>query len=224
MTLVGVKASCGLYVHLTATLMFLLCSPSWVHGPQSETPSITSSRGSFEGALPPPSVKLHSSAITCGSGTRPAATSRSSCRPVMARLVGLDCALNKLARRMKCTQCNGRRVTVRAVEPGERSGPSGASVGFDLVRRNSSTSCRPDPRPNRELRKTNRRLATTQKRMRPSSMQPSHSAEGASPGATAASPGEVDGDWQRPLARRSADIYSVWLARSAIKSSKGEPA
>jgi hypothetical protein len=39
---------------------------------------------------------------------------------VMAKLVGLDCALNKLAQRMKCTQCDGRRVTVRAVEPGER--------------------------------------------------------------------------------------------------------
>jgi hypothetical protein len=40
---------------------------------------------------------------------------------VMAKLVGLDCGgLNKLARRMKCTQCEGRRVTVRAVEPGER--------------------------------------------------------------------------------------------------------
>jgi hypothetical protein len=28
---------------------------------------------------------------------------------VMAKLVGLDCGLNKLARRMKCTQCQGRR-------------------------------------------------------------------------------------------------------------------
>ena len=54
-----------------------------------------------------------------------------------------------LSRRIKCTQCDGRRVTIRAVEPGERSGPSGASVGFDLVRRNSSANCRPDPRPNR---------------------------------------------------------------------------
>ena len=39
---------------------------------------------------------------------------------VMAKLVGLDCGLNRLARRMKCTQCQGRRVTVRTVEPGER--------------------------------------------------------------------------------------------------------
>jgi hypothetical protein len=39
---------------------------------------------------------------------------------VMAKLVGLDCGLNKLARRMKCTQCDGGRVTVRTVESGER--------------------------------------------------------------------------------------------------------
>jgi hypothetical protein len=38
---------------------------------------------------------------------------------VMAKLVGLDCGLNKLARRMKCTQCDSRQVTVRAVETGE---------------------------------------------------------------------------------------------------------
>jgi hypothetical protein len=39
---------------------------------------------------------------------------------VVARIVGLDRRLNKFASRMKCTQCDGRRVTVRAVEPGER--------------------------------------------------------------------------------------------------------
>jgi len=39
---------------------------------------------------------------------------------VMARIVGLDCGLNALARRMRCTQCESRRVAVRAVEPGER--------------------------------------------------------------------------------------------------------
>ena len=44
---------------------------------------------------------------------------------VKAKLVGLDCGLNQLARRMKCAQCEGRRVTVRAVEPGCRSASKG---------------------------------------------------------------------------------------------------
>jgi hypothetical protein len=39
---------------------------------------------------------------------------------VLAKLVGYDCPLDKLARRMKCQQCGEKRVRVRAVEPGER--------------------------------------------------------------------------------------------------------
>jgi hypothetical protein len=39
---------------------------------------------------------------------------------VLAKPVGYDFRLGKLARRMKCQQCGERRVRVRAVEPGER--------------------------------------------------------------------------------------------------------
>ena len=39
---------------------------------------------------------------------------------VLAKPVGYDFRLGKLARRMKCQQCGEKRVRVRAVEPGER--------------------------------------------------------------------------------------------------------
>ena len=39
---------------------------------------------------------------------------------VLAKIVGYDCKLGNLARRLKCRQCGEKRVRVRAVEPGER--------------------------------------------------------------------------------------------------------
>ncbi len=117
MTLLGVKGSCGLYVHLAVPhwVPVMLCL--WVHGTMSEARSIISSRRSFG---PPPAATVgeaallgHHLGIKCQTCRHVAVILPA----VMAKLVGLDCGLNKLARQMKCTQCDGSRVMVRAVEP-----------------------------------------------------------------------------------------------------------
>lgn len=37
----------------------------------------------------------------------------------LAQLVGYDCSLSKLDRRLRCRRCNEKRVRVRAVQQGE---------------------------------------------------------------------------------------------------------
>ena len=115
-TLLGVKGSGGLYVHLAVPhrvpVMFYL----WVHGTMSEARSIPKElRGRPPAATVGEAALLgHHLGIRCQTCRHVAVILPA----VMAKLVGLDCGLNKLARQMKCTQCDGSRVMVRAVEPG----------------------------------------------------------------------------------------------------------
>jgi hypothetical protein len=65
---------------------------------------------------------------------------------VLIQLVGYDCKLTKLARRMKCQQCGERGVRVRAVEPGEAEEPLKSylgSIGCSLLASQQHPRCSP---------------------------------------------------------------------------------
>jgi len=105
---------CALDGHLSVPSMF----SSWVHDPRGAFYHLIPKelRGRPAATVGEAALLGHHLWIRCQTCRHVAVILPA----VMARIVRLDCGLNALARRMRCTQCESRRVAVRAVEPGER--------------------------------------------------------------------------------------------------------